>query len=249
MWTLGLRAEKHNLGHTPLLHGHLDASSGGGCAAPFSLVGKDPKNSTLPPTPKQSILIGLSHMLVIPVGLSPVISVVISVNEGGLKSKGQVNLHHLRRDPRGLPGPLPIPCGLVLRGQQNVPVSKSPPTWAEGSGGHHTGTQEAGGPAVTWRCPRAAAHMNSSRTPGAQPPGPLELRGLCDPSQPREREALAQWGRGRSPTWNGGQERVTLREQRAVAIFTCPSCPHPATWPRKPAQPLSSLALQGVGWG
>lgn len=103
---------------------------------------------------------------------------------------------------------------------------------------------------MTWRCPRAAAQPNSSRTPGAQPPGPLELRGLCDLSQPREREALARWGWGRSPPWNGGQERVTLREQRAVASSPAlPPAPRHVATEACAASVLAGPAGAGVGLG
>lgn len=72
-----------------------------------SLSGKRPKEPYPVPSPKQSIPVVLSHT---PVLVAP--SPVISINVDGLNSKGQINLHHHKRDPRGLPQPLPIPCGL-----------------------------------------------------------------------------------------------------------------------------------------
>lgn len=74
---------------------------------PVTLVGKGPKNPTLSPPQNNPSRLSC-HTPGILVAPSP----VISKNGDGLKSKGQINLHHHRRDPRALPQPLPIPCGL-----------------------------------------------------------------------------------------------------------------------------------------
>ncbi|XP_057562093.1 proline-rich protein 36-like [Hippopotamus amphibius kiboko] len=103
--------------------------------------------------------------------------------------------------------------GVVPKGglvAERPSIQKSPYL---GGGVRGPSRRDAGGPAVTQRCPRVVARLNSSRTPAAQLPGPADLRVLWDPSHPPGRAALARWGRGRGPTWSGGQERVTRGEQ------------------------------------
>lgn len=129
-----------------------------------------------------------------------------------------------------------------MRGLQNVPVPTSPPTWAEGSGGHH-----AAGPAVTWRCPWAVAQQNSCSTPSAQAPGRSELRGPCRPSHPpRNGLLLASGARtGVPPGMVAGS--VSPSGSMSSGHLRLPLPPRWATWPQEAGQPLSRLARRG--WG
>ena len=83
---------------------------------------KRPKEPYPVPSPKQSIPVVLSHTLVLLVALS----LVISINVDGLKSKGQINLHHHRRDPRGLPSPFQYPVACLEGTPEHPSAHKSP---------------------------------------------------------------------------------------------------------------------------